>query len=151
MLFSLFSLFYHYYYILLLSLSSLYYLIRLLFINCNDDLCVISFAKESVERAILHKRFIVSIGGKADEEHKNNCNTELNIEDTKRKTTVCGIRAMSGIANSFVANYVFVNWKFRLERRSRAFLIEHTRLSHFILFVPCDILVPCAALAESRC
>jgi len=57
------------YFILLLLLlsSSLYYLICLLFINCNDDLCVISFAKESVERAILHKCFIVSIRGKADE------------------------------------------------------------------------------------
>jgi len=55
-----------YFILLLLLSSSLYYLIRLLFINCNDDLCVISFAKESVERAILHKRFIVFIRGKAD-------------------------------------------------------------------------------------
>lgn len=83
---------------------------------------------------------------------KHNCNMKLKIEDTKRKTTVCGIRAISGIANSFARIiHIFANLRFRLEHRSRAFLIEHTGLSYFILFVPCDILVPCAALAESRC
>lgn len=40
-------------YFIIIIIIIIYYLIHLLFINCNDDLCVISFAKESVERAIL--------------------------------------------------------------------------------------------------
>lgn len=45
--------YYYYYYIIITSSLLYYYLMPLLFINSNDDLCVISFAKEPIERAIL--------------------------------------------------------------------------------------------------
>jgi len=59
----------------------------LLFINCNDDddddLCVISFAKEPVERAILQCiRFINSHGKRSDDDAK------LNVVNIKRGMTV---------------------------------------------------------------
>jgi len=120
----------------------------LLFINCNDDdLCVISFAKEPVERAILQCiRFINSRRKRSD------YNAKLNVVNTKREMTVRGIRMTNDeFCELDRAKRQLVNLRHRFATPECISLIG-TLLFYFTSsFVPCDTLVLYAALAESRC